>query len=102
MLSLPDRVGSSLSVNALREVDFIVIDRNVPVLIVECKFGDGEIDRGLKYSKPKFPQAEAWQLSAIGRKEDVSEEGIRVDLALALLNDWLSRIARHGLILVSC
>ena len=72
-----------------REVDFIVVDRNVPVLIVECKWGDTEIDRSLKYFKSKFPQAEAWQISAIGRKDYVSQEGIRVAPALSLLNDWV-------------
>lgn len=77
-----------------REVDFIVVDRNVPVLIVECKWADAEIDRSLKYFKSKFPRAEAWQLSAIGRKDYVSEEGIRVAPALALLNDWVWKIAR--------
>ena len=72
-----------------REVDFIVVDRNVPVLIVKCKWGDTEIDRSLKYFKSKFPQAEAWQISAIGRKDYVSQEGIRVAPALSLLNDWV-------------
>lgn len=72
-----------------REVDFVVVDRNTPVLIVECKWGDAEIDRSLKYLKSKFPQAEAWQLSAIGRKDYVSEQGIRVAPALALLHDWV-------------
>jgi hypothetical protein len=72
-----------------REVDFVVVDRNTPVLIVECKWADAEIDRSLKYLKSKFPQAEAWQLSAIGRKDYVSEEGIRVAPALALLHDWV-------------
>ena len=51
--------------------------------------GDADIDRSLRYLKAKFPQAEAWQLSAIGRKDYVSQEGIRVAPALALLNDWV-------------
>ena len=72
-----------------REVDFMVIEGNTPVLIVECKWGDAEIDRSLKYLKSKFPQAAAWQLSAVGRKDYVSGEGIRVAPALALLHEWV-------------
>lgn len=72
-----------------REVDFMVIEGNTPVLIVECKWGDAEIDRSLKYLKAKFPQAAAWQLSAVGRKDYVSGEGIRVAPALALLREWV-------------
>jgi len=54
------------------------------------------------YLKAKFPQAEAWQLSAIGRKDYVSEEGIRVAPALALLQDWVWKIARKGFVCISC
>ena len=70
-----------------REVDFVVVDRGQPVLMVECKWGDGDIDKNLKYLKAKFPKAEAWQISAIGTKDYVSAEGIRIAPALALLTD---------------
>lgn len=72
-----------------REVDFIVVDKHKPILIVECKWGDAEIDKSLKYFKSKFPKTEAWQISAVGRKDFVSKEGIRVAPALALLKDWV-------------
>ena len=69
-----------------REVDFVVVERRAPILLVECKWGDAEIDRGLRYLKAQFPKAEAWQISATGTKDYVSPEGIRVAPALALLD----------------
>jgi len=43
------------------------------------------VDRSLGYLKARFPDAEAWQISATGRKGFVSPEGIRVAPALKLL-----------------
>lgn len=68
-----------------REVDFVVIEGRVPRLLVECKWADTEVDRSLRYLKARFPDAEAWQLAATGRKDFVSPEGIRVAPALKLL-----------------
>ena len=69
-----------------REVDFVITDRRRPQLLVECKWGDAEVDRSLRYLKARFPEAEAWQVSATGRKDYLTPEGIRVSPALALLN----------------
>jgi hypothetical protein len=68
-----------------REVDFVVAERRQPILLVEAKWGDQEIDRGLRYLKGKFPSVPAWQLSAVGRKDYVTRDGIRVSPALSLL-----------------
>lgn len=68
-----------------REVDFVVTENRQPVLLVECKHGDADPDRGIRYLRGKFPAAEAWQISATGRKDYVTGEGIRVAPALALL-----------------
>lgn len=68
-----------------REVDFVVVERRTPLLAVECKVSDEPIDRGLRYLKAKFPRCDAWQLSASGRKDYVTPEGIRVAPALRLL-----------------
>jgi hypothetical protein len=70
-----------------REVDFVVVDGREPTLLVECKRGDAEIDRGLRYLHARFPSAAAWQVSATGARDFVSPEGIRVAPALALLKD---------------
>jgi predicted AAA+ superfamily ATPase len=68
-----------------REVDFVVVERRRPVLFVEAKWGDDAIDKGLAYLKAKFPAADAWQVSAAGRKDYVSPAGIRVAPAVRLL-----------------
>jgi predicted AAA+ superfamily ATPase len=69
-----------------REVDFVVVEGRTPILMVECKWGDGEVDRSLRYLKARFPDCDAWQVSAVGTKHHVSLEGIRVSHALALLS----------------
>ena len=54
--------------------------------MVETKWGDQEIDRGLRYLKARFSTSPAWQISAVGRKDYVSPEGIRVSPALLFLS----------------
>ncbi|MEP0774031.1 MAG: ATP-binding protein [Acidobacteriota bacterium] len=68
-----------------REVDFVVVEERRPVLLLECKLADSEPDRGLRYLKARFPAAAAWQLSATGRKDFLTPEGIRVAPALTFL-----------------
>lgn len=60
-------------------------DGRRPVLLVECKWSDAEVDRGLRYLKQRFPDAEAWQLSAVGGKNHLTPDGIRVAPAIELL-----------------
>lgn len=68
-----------------REVDFVVIEGRRPVLLVEAKWAEAEVDRSLRYLKVRFPDADAWQLSATGSKDYQTPEGIRVAPALTLL-----------------
>src|SRR5205809_1121163 len=68
-----------------REVDFVVVEKRAPILLVECKRGDADVDRSLRYLKERFPQAVAWQISAAGRKDYRTPGGIRVSPAAALL-----------------
>jgi len=70
-----------------REVDFVVTERRAPIRFVECKLGDRDIDRGIKYLAKRFPRAEAWQISRDGTKDYVNPDGIRVAPALTLLRD---------------
>lgn len=70
-----------------REVDFVVVERGVPVIMVECKLSDAKIDRSLRYLKKRFPQCPAWQVSATGTKNVQTPEGIRISPAVALLQD---------------
>ncbi len=70
-----------------REVDFVITERRKILRMIECKWSDGPIDKGLRYLKNKFPEAEAWQIAATGTKDYQSPEGIRVAPALELLRD---------------
>ncbi len=68
-----------------REVDFVVVEGRTPKLFIECKSGDAEVSRGLRYLTARFPAVDAWQVSATGTKDYVTSEGIRVSPAIALL-----------------
>lgn len=70
-----------------REVDFVVTEHRLPVLMVECKASDAPLDKSLRYLKARFPDCPAWQLSAHGRRDYQTPEGIRVAPALRLLAD---------------
>ena len=69
-----------------REVDFVIVEGRRPRLLVECKWGDADVDKSLRYLKVRFPEAEAWQVSATGTKDYLTPESIRVSPALALLD----------------
>lgn len=70
-----------------REVDFVIAENQKPVILIETKWSDTDIDKSLRYLKNKFPDAEAWQLSMTGKKDYVSGDGIRVTPAINFLND---------------
>jgi len=68
-----------------REVDFVVTERGRPIMLVECKWSDTEVDRGLRYLLRKFPSASAWQISATSIRDYQTPDGIRVAPATTLL-----------------
>jgi len=68
-----------------REVDFVVVENRRPILMVEAKWSDAEVDGGLRYLKERFKDAAAWQVSAMGVKDYVTRDGIRVAPAIELL-----------------
>ena len=68
-----------------REVDFVVVERGLPILMVECKYADAAPDRSLRYLRRRFPDCPAWQVSATGKKDFLTPEGIRVSPALTFL-----------------
>jgi predicted AAA+ superfamily ATPase len=72
-----------------REVDFVVVDRRAPILMVECKWADAAVDRSLRYLKIRYPTCPAWQVSAAGARDYVTPEGIRVAPALTLLRSLI-------------
>lgn len=72
-----------------REVDFIIVEQGKPILAIECKYNETDISQSLAYFKQKFPDCEAWQISAEGKKDYISKTGIRVAHALALLSAFI-------------
>ncbi|CAM6054058.1 unnamed protein product [Sphagnum tenellum] len=72
-----------------REVDFVLVRGRKPVLMIECKWNDVEVSASLKYLKLKFPDCEAWQISATGKKDYVNANGIRVCPGTVLMSQWV-------------
>lgn len=61
-----------------REVDFVIVLEKKPILFIECKWSDADLSPSLKYLKNKFPKCDAYQISAVGKKDYIGELGIRV------------------------
>lgn len=68
-----------------REVDFVVLEDRNPLMLVECKLADRDIDRGLRYLKARFPSADARQIALHGERDYVTAEGIRAVPAVEFL-----------------
>jgi hypothetical protein len=68
-----------------REVDFVVLEDRDPLMLVECKLADRDIDRGLRYLKARFPNADARQIALYGERDYVTPEGIRAVPAVEFL-----------------
>jgi predicted AAA+ superfamily ATPase len=68
-----------------REVDFVVMEDRRPCAFVECKWSDADISKGLKYLKARFRECPAFQVTAVGKKDYISADGIRVMPAVAYL-----------------
>lgn len=71
-----------------REVDFVVVEgAGRAIAAVECKLGDDGVTPGLRYLKERVPDLIAWQVSATGRRDFLSPEGVRVAPAATLLRE---------------
>lgn len=86
-----DAYGEEIDLNYFRdvdgrEVDFVVVTRREPMILVECKWNDAAVSPALKYLKERFPACDAWQISAIGKKNFTDELGIRVCPATEFLS----------------
>ncbi len=68
-----------------REVDFVLIRGTRPVGFVECKWDDAEVSSSLRYLRQRFPGVQTWQVSAVGKKDYETPDGIRVAPATVLL-----------------
>ncbi|OGT53457.1 MAG: hypothetical protein A3E84_02940 [Gammaproteobacteria bacterium RIFCSPHIGHO2_12_FULL_42_13] len=49
-----------------------------PIQFIECKWSDSSVSDSLRYLKERYPACEAWQISAIGKKDFMGSNNIRV------------------------
>jgi len=71
-----------------REVDFVVTDHSAtPLAFVECKWGDEPAAPALRYLRQRFSAVPAWQISAVGTRDFITPDGIRVAPATVLLRE---------------
>ena len=70
-----------------REVDFVLVEKGKPLMMVEAKRADHSIHSHLSYFKNKFPQARAVQVVANPKNEFVSKEGIELISAVRFLKE---------------
>lgn len=69
-----------------REVDFVIVANKKLTHLVECKWSDAPVSPALKYMKLRFPEAQAWQISATGKKDYIDTHQIRVCPAALFLS----------------
>ncbi|MBI2410595.1 MAG: ATP-binding protein [Candidatus Kerfeldbacteria bacterium] len=67
-----------------REIDFIITRNGKPTQAIECKWQDADVSQTLRYFQARFPECEMWQISAIGKKNYITDK-IRVAPAIAFL-----------------
>ncbi len=70
-----------------REVDFVVCEGRRPLRFIEAKWDDAPVSPALAYLKKRFPETEALQVSAVGRKDFLSAEGVLVRPSLPFLRE---------------
>jgi predicted AAA+ superfamily ATPase len=68
-----------------REVDFVIIENNRPIFLIEAKVGDAEISKGLKFLKSLYPTTRTIQTHLKGKKEYVDGNGIECIHVIKLL-----------------
>jgi predicted AAA+ superfamily ATPase len=61
-----------------REVDFVVVERRKPILMVEAKLLVGPVSPSLRYLKQRFPRCDAYQVHLRGDRESVTGEQIHL------------------------
>ena len=69
-----------------REVDFVVVERRRPILMVEAKLTAGPASSALRYLKQRFPACDAYQVHLRGERESVTDERIHLWSAARFLN----------------
>jgi predicted AAA+ superfamily ATPase len=69
-----------------REVDFVIVEDEQPIMLIEAKWSDDPVSPHLKYLKNKDPKSSCFQIHAIGKKDYISPEGVHVTPALKFLS----------------
>lgn len=72
-----------------REVDFVIVERRKPMMLVEVKLSAGPVSPSLRYLKQRFPACDAYQLHLRGTRESVTDERIRLWSATRFLTTLL-------------
>jgi hypothetical protein len=85
-----DGLGRDMSIQYFRdidgrEVDFVIVEDNKPMVCVECKVKDENPSKHLLYFLEKFPSCKAWQVTLDGTKNVTTKEGIRIAPAIQFL-----------------
>lgn len=75
-----------------REVDFVVTEKKLPLVFIECKYNETSISSHLRYVKNKFPKIPSYQLTYNSKKDFQTSEGIRVVDAYRVINEILNSI----------
>jgi uncharacterized protein len=72
-----------------REVDFVITEKDIPLLLIECKLKSKQISPSLKYLKKKLPGIRSVQVVQEPDINYVSLDGIEVISALEFLHEFI-------------
>lgn len=72
-----------------REVDFVILYENKPIMFIEAKVAKEEVSKYLKYVKLKFPDVPAYQILKKQGVNYISKDGIIVQSALKFLSNYV-------------
>lgn len=72
-----------------REVDFVVMEEEVPVHFIECKTSAREVSQSLRYLKARFPSVETTQVVLEKNVDLLTKDGIRLCSAHLFLKDLI-------------
>jgi predicted AAA+ superfamily ATPase len=69
-----------------REVDFVIVERQAPIMMVEVKLGAESPSSSLKYLKERFPGCDAYQVHLRGERDSLTDERIHLWSAARFLS----------------
>lgn len=88
---LEDSAGEKMELRFLkdpdhREVDFVILKNKKALFAVECKTGEREVSKSIRYFKPRIPNIPFYQVH-LGNRDYLSPEGVRVLPFLTLVKE---------------